>query len=113
MTRTATAVLSSKMRAETSSFLIKRCRGMGGIGKTVLAQALCRDPAIERAFPDRIFWITVGREKRAFSDRIASVTRAGPNAGPIHRRRRQQRAARPRSPSRERLFGQGQEPGGD
>ena len=36
--------------------------GMGGIGKTVLATALCRDTAVQRAFPDGIAWITIGRE---------------------------------------------------
>ena len=36
--------------------------GMGGIGKTVLATALCRDLAVQRAFPDGIAWITIGRE---------------------------------------------------
>jgi hypothetical protein len=35
--------------------------GMGGIGKTVLATALCRDTAVQRAFPDGIAWITIGR----------------------------------------------------
>jgi WD40 repeat protein len=37
--------------------------GMGGIGKTVLAQALCRDEVVQQAFPDGIVWITVGRER--------------------------------------------------
>lgn len=36
--------------------------GMGGIGKTVLAQMLCDDPQIRESFPDGIFWFTVGRE---------------------------------------------------
>jgi WD40 repeat protein len=36
-------------------------QGMGGAGKTVLAAALTRDPAVQRAFPDGIFWLTVGR----------------------------------------------------
>ena len=37
-------------------------KGMGGIGKTLLARALCDDPAIKQAFPDGIVWVTVGRE---------------------------------------------------
>src|SRR5215813_14174887 len=36
--------------------------GMGGIGKTVLAQMLCRDERIKKAFPDGIFWQTIGKE---------------------------------------------------
>jgi WD40 repeat protein len=37
-------------------------RGMGGIGKTVLAQALCHDEVVQQAFPDGIVWSTVGKE---------------------------------------------------
>lgn len=37
-------------------------RGMGGIGKTILAQALCHDPVVQQAFPDGIVWVTIGRE---------------------------------------------------
>ena len=36
--------------------------GMGGIGKTVLAQALFKDEVVREAFPDGLVWITVGRE---------------------------------------------------
>ena len=35
---------------------------MGGLGKTVLAIALARDHDIRRAFPDGIFWVTLGQE---------------------------------------------------
>jgi len=38
--------------------------GMGGIGKTVLAQALTRDEVVQQAFPDGIVWITIGRESK-------------------------------------------------
>ena len=38
--------------------------GMGGIGKTVLAQGLFRDEVVRQAFPDGLVWITVGREPR-------------------------------------------------
>ena len=34
--------------------------GMGGIGKTVLAQALCHDEVVQQAFGDGIVWTTVG-----------------------------------------------------
>jgi len=36
--------------------------GMGGVGKTVLAQALVRDEVVQQAFPDGIVWITMGKE---------------------------------------------------
>jgi len=38
--------------------------GMGGIGKTVLAQALCRDEVVRRRFPDGIVWVSIGRESK-------------------------------------------------
>jgi WD40 repeat protein len=36
-------------------------QGMGGIGKTVLAAALARDPEVRHAFPDGVIWITLGQ----------------------------------------------------
>jgi hypothetical protein len=51
--------------------------GMGGIGKTVLAIALCREPVVQRAFPDGIAWITIGREWDGdFVTRMREVARA-------------------------------------
>ena len=37
-------------------------KGMGGIGKTVLAQALCHDEVVQQAFPDGVIWSTAGKE---------------------------------------------------
>jgi WD40 repeat protein len=39
-------------------------KGMAGIGKTVLAQALCLDEVMQAAFPDGIVWIPVGKDPR-------------------------------------------------
>jgi len=36
-------------------------QGMGGIGKTVLASALARDDEVRHAFPDGIYWLTLGQ----------------------------------------------------
>jgi NB-ARC domain/APAF-1 helical domain len=36
--------------------------GMGGIGKTSVARALCDDPAVQQAFPDGILWATLGQK---------------------------------------------------
>jgi hypothetical protein len=48
--------------------------GMGGIGKTVLAQALCRDEVVQQAFPDGIAWVTAGKEsKRDLVTRLREV----------------------------------------
>jgi WD40 repeat protein len=45
-----------------ANIAITALAGMGGIGKTVLATALCRDVAVQRAFPDGIAWISTGRQ---------------------------------------------------
>ena len=37
-------------------------QGMGGIGKTVLAAALAHDSEVRQAFPDGIYWLTVGQK---------------------------------------------------
>jgi hypothetical protein len=37
-------------------------QGMGGIGKTVLAAALARDSEVRQAFPDGIYWLTIGQK---------------------------------------------------
>jgi len=36
--------------------------GMGGMGKTVLAQMLCRDAKVQETFCDGVVWITMGKE---------------------------------------------------
>ncbi|MBL8161412.1 MAG: TIR domain-containing protein [Anaerolineae bacterium] len=42
-------------------------QGMGGIGKTSLAIALARDCEVRRAFPDGIFWLTIGQNPQVLS----------------------------------------------
>jgi WD40 repeat protein len=37
-------------------------QGMGGIGKSVLASALAHRPEMRRAFPDGVYWVTLGQE---------------------------------------------------
>ena len=39
--------------------------GMGGIGKSVLAAAVGRDPEICQHFPDGVIWINIGREQKS------------------------------------------------
>jgi WD40 repeat protein len=59
------------------SIAVTALKGMGGIGKTVLAQALAHDEAVRDAFPDGIAWCTVGKESTAdFVDRMREVRRA-------------------------------------
>src|SRR5580658_9572770 len=39
-------------------------KGMAGIGKTVLAQALCLDEITQAAFPDGIIWLPLGKDPK-------------------------------------------------
>jgi WD40 repeat protein len=56
------------------SIALTALEGMAGIGKTILAQALCHDEVVQQAFPDGIVWITVGREPRySLVDRMNEV----------------------------------------
>jgi WD40 repeat protein len=56
------------------NIVLTALQGMGGIGKTVLAQALCHDEVVTRAYPDGIFWFSIGKESRLkFDQRIEGV----------------------------------------
>ena len=51
--------------------------GMGGIGKTILAQALGHDEVVQQAFPDGIAWTTMGRDlAHNLTARVQEVRRA-------------------------------------
>ena len=43
------------------SIALTALKGMGGIGKTILAQALCCDDVVQQAFPDGVIWIKAGK----------------------------------------------------
>jgi hypothetical protein len=51
-------------------------RGMGGIGKSVLAAALCRDEIVQAAFPDGVIWVTIGREPKSLIPQMREVGKA-------------------------------------
>jgi NB-ARC domain len=38
--------------------------GMGGIGKSVLACALAHHPDVRRAFPDGVYWVSLGQQPK-------------------------------------------------
>ena len=65
-------------------------KGMGGIGKTVLAQALSQDEVVQQAFPDGIVWNTVGKEPaynlitRLQDVRLALGDEPGANESELH-----------------------------
>jgi WD40 repeat protein len=39
-------------------------KGMAGVGKTILAQALCLDETVQSAFLDGIVWLNIGKDPR-------------------------------------------------
>jgi uncharacterized protein YcfJ len=47
--------------ALTSGIKMNALHGMGGIGKSVVARALCDDPIVQASFPDGILWTTLGK----------------------------------------------------
>jgi WD40 repeat protein len=63
--------------AGTGHITLTALEGMGGIGKTVLAQALCHDEVVQQAFPDGVIWVTAGRESTYdFVTRMREVGKA-------------------------------------
>ncbi|MDX2075712.1 MAG: TIR domain-containing protein [bacterium] len=48
-------------------------QGMGGIGKSVLANALCHDETMQDAFPDGIFWVELGRDVSNIADKMKTI----------------------------------------
>src|SRR5215469_6914152 len=59
---------------ENRNTAITAMQGMGGIGKTVLAQALCHNDVVQQAFPDGIFWFAIGKESQLdFPSRVKGV----------------------------------------
>lgn len=47
---------------ESRGIALTAVQGMGGIGKTVLAKAVCMDEVVRKAFPDGIIWQSIGKE---------------------------------------------------
>ncbi len=64
------ALLSDNATRQTA---LTAVQGLGGIGKTVLAKALCQDEAILNAFPDGIVWVPIGRDAGNMGDEIKFV----------------------------------------
>jgi WD40 repeat protein len=60
--------------APNRNIALTALQGMGGIGKTALAQALCLDEVVQHAYPDGIFWFAIGKESRlSFDQRMETV----------------------------------------
>lgn len=71
------ALRSAVLRDGTSRRVaITALKGMAGVGKTVLAQALCLDEIIQAAFPDGIIWVPVGKDPRDLVPLLREVGKA-------------------------------------
>jgi len=51
-------------------------KGMGGIGKSVLAIAITQDQAVQDAFPDGIVWVKIGRENVNMTEKMQVIGKA-------------------------------------
>jgi WD40 repeat protein len=58
--------------------------GMPGLGKSVLAAEIARDLSVQQAFPDGIFWLTVGQEGKLLDlqTSLAAALMAGSDRQP-------------------------------
>lgn len=49
--------------------------GLGGIGKSVLASALCHDEVVQDAFPDGVIWLKIGQKPATLLPHMREVVR--------------------------------------
>lgn len=54
------AALVERIRPDGDAVAVTAMRGLGGIGKTTLAIALCHDRTIIERFPDGVLWASLG-----------------------------------------------------
>lgn len=69
-----------QMERDSLSQNITALVGMGGIGKTTLAKALCHDCRIQRAFPDGIVWMEMGQNPSLITKQATLGTTFGDSA---------------------------------
>lgn len=55
--------------------------GAGGIGKSVLAAAMARDPIVRRAFPDGVYWVVLGERPDPVAAQAALARMLNVDAG--------------------------------
>ena len=54
--------LIESLLSKASTASLTAIGGMGGIGKTIVANAVCHDPRVRQAFPDGILWFAIGKQ---------------------------------------------------
>jgi WD40 repeat protein len=57
--------------------------GEGGIGKTVVAAAVSRDPRVRAAFPEGVFWVSLGQDADLLAGQRNLLTRLGVSAADV------------------------------
>jgi WD40 repeat protein len=57
-----TEPIIDSLLSESGPVAITAIEGMGGIGKTVVANLICRDPRIQTRFRDGILWFSFGKQ---------------------------------------------------
>ena len=70
-------LIVDRLVSQPSSVGLSALEGMGGVGKTVTALALCHNERVRAAFPDGIVWLTFGRQSaRSLEERVKQVADA-------------------------------------
>jgi WD40 repeat protein len=80
------SALRDKLATEQATVGIIGVRGMGGIGKTVIATALARDEVIRAKFPYGVVWLTFGRDAPPLTkaaELAATITRRTTRFGSV------------------------------
>ncbi|MEL6988311.1 MAG: NB-ARC domain-containing protein, partial [Bacteroidota bacterium] len=60
-------ILTTESTKQFGTLVISAIHGLGGIGKTILAQALAHDPQVQGRFRDGILWATLGQQPDVLS----------------------------------------------
>ena len=72
-----TEPLVESLLSNVSNIGLTALQGMGGVGKSITALALCHDSRVRGAFPHGIVWLTIGRQSGvSLSQRIEQVATA-------------------------------------
>jgi hypothetical protein len=66
----ATLLATPSATAVSGATSMRGLQGMGGIGKTVLASAVIRDEEVQEAFPDGLYWLTLGQKADVLARQI-------------------------------------------
>src|SRR5438552_899145 len=60
-------------KSEESVAITAALQGAGGYGKTTMAQAVCHDSRVRKAFDDGVLWVTLGEHSRNIVGKIEDL----------------------------------------